>query len=644
MLAKIKSVRGMSWLIALALVLSGCTPAGPRAFMKGKRCLDRGDAAGAVTQLKRASTLLATNAAAWNYLGVACQRAGQGDEAANAYQAALKYDHDLVEAHYNLGSLWLEQNRADLAKTELTAYTLRRPNDANGWLKLGFAQLKAGDLLPAERSFSTVRSLKTNEAEAYNGLGLARLQAGKSREAAQFFAAAVQARPDYGVALENLGTVNLEYLHDTKAALASYQACLNLTPRMANYAEVKNLVASLVQSDAAATVMAPAVIVKPAAPTPPPEPKPKPPVAVVPHPAPVEHTEPEEAPAVNASPRPAPVVPSEPSASVPAVAHTVHPPAEPANTSLPRTNRPSHPTLAAAAKPKPAATNVVAPVEPLEAPMPAEETPRHGFWHRLFKGDTPSTNSAKRFREDTSVPEAAPESTPQSSSQSSPASASQSAPATAPQPQPDTAPASSRASLPNDEMAGTKPESKPAEPKPQPAAYIPRYTYVTPAKPAVGDRQSAQGGFTRARMAEQDENWVEAEQWYQMAADTDPSWFEAQYNSGVIAHRMRNYSAALPRYEQALAIQPDSVDARYNFALALKAAGYALDAAEELRKILAADPNEVRAHLALANLCAQALHDIPQARQHYVRVLDLQPDNPQAADIRFWLSANSEVK
>lgn len=93
-------------------------------------------------------------------------------------------------------------------------------------------------------------------------------------------------------------------------------------------------------------------------------------------------------------------------------------------------------------------------------------------------------------------------------------------------------------------------------------------------------------------------------------------------------------------YENALALQPDSVDARYNFALALKAAGYVPDAADELKKILAANPGEVRAHLALANLCAQSLHDPAQARRHYLKVLELDPKNPQATDIRFWLAAN----
>ncbi|HUC86565.1 MAG TPA: tetratricopeptide repeat protein [Candidatus Acidoferrales bacterium] len=626
MLAKINSVQALI-LLALALLLSGCAPAGPRALLQGKKCLDRGDVAQAVTLFKRATTLLATNANAWNYFGVALQRAGQAEEAANAYQTALRLDRDLVEAHYNLGVLWAEQNRPELAKAELTAYTLRRPNDVNGWLKLGYALLKTGDTPLAERSFSTVLSLKADQAEAYNGLGLARLQAGKFREAAQFFAAGVQARPDFGAALENLATVNLQYLHDSKTALADYQAYLNLVPRPANYYEVKSLVAGLVQSDAAATVMAPAVIVKTS--PPPPEPKPKMAAVIAPRPPPVERLEQEEIPVTHPSPRP-PSIAAEPvvqsAASVPTQAVHVRP--EPTIVVAPRTNRLSRSALEARSTPKTVVTNLAAATEPLEAPMTNDQQHRFGFWHRLFKGDKPSTASAKRFREDTSPPASTPDATPVST----PVSPSVSTPGLAP------APAS--AASPNDEIAGTKP----VEPKAQPVANGPRYAYTSPAKPAPGDRSSAEGGFTRARMAEQDENWLDAEQWYQMAAEADPSWFEAQYNTGVIAHRLHNYSVALPRYELALAIQPDSVDARYNFALALKAAGYALDAADQLKRILAANPDEVRAHLALANLYAQSLHDVDQARRHYLRVLDLQPDNPQAADIRFWLSANSESR
>jgi Flp pilus assembly protein TadD len=46
-------------------------------------------------------------------------------------------------------------------------------------------------------------------------------------------------------------------------------------------------------------------------------------------------------------------------------------------------------------------------------------------------------------------------------------------------------------------------------------------------------------------------------------------------------------------------------------------------------------------HLALGNIYAQQLHDPAQARAHYLKVLQLDPRNPQATDIQFWLSANS---
>src|ERR1039458_6404722 len=74
MLAKINSIRGTFFFLALALLLSGCTPAGPRALLKGKKYLDRGDVTDAVAQFKKATTLLATNATAWNYYGVALRK------------------------------------------------------------------------------------------------------------------------------------------------------------------------------------------------------------------------------------------------------------------------------------------------------------------------------------------------------------------------------------------------------------------------------------------------------------------------------------------------------------------------------------------------------------------------------------------
>ena len=149
---------GVIVFLALAIFLAGCGPPGPRALLKGRKYLERGNYPDAVAALKTATSLMSTNAQAWNYLGVAYQHAGRPADAALAYQRALTLDRDLVEAHYNLGCLWLEQNKPDVARTEFTAYVLRRSKEPEGWTKLGVAQLRLRDLTSAEKSFSTALS------------------------------------------------------------------------------------------------------------------------------------------------------------------------------------------------------------------------------------------------------------------------------------------------------------------------------------------------------------------------------------------------------------------------------------------------------------------------------------------------------
>jgi tetratricopeptide (TPR) repeat protein len=165
--------------------------------------------------------------------------------------------------------------------------------------------------------------------------------------------------------------------------------------------------------------------------------------------------------------------------------------------------------------------------------------------------------------------------------------------------------------------------------------------YLSPSKPKSGNRQAAKFAFAQAQQFERDARLSDALDSYRAAARLDPGWFEAQYNCGVMAYRSRDFNQSLHAYETALAIRSDSTDARCNFALVLKAAGYVTDAVNELGKVLASNPSDARAHLALGNIYAQQLHDLAQARAHYLKVLQLDPRNPAAADIQFWLSANS---
>src|SRR6266581_1280940 len=234
-------------LLTLLLCLAGCTPQGPRALLQGKRLMEQGRYPQAVEKLKTATGLLTTNAQAWNYLGLAYHYAGQTAEAQKAYQRALALNRDLTEAHYNLGCLWLGQSKLDGAKTELTAYTLRRANSLEGLLKLGTAQLRSHELNAAERTFNDALRLDPRNPEALNDLGLVRLQRGRALEAEQYFNAAQTQQPDYAPALLNAAVVAHQHLKDRQLALRKYRQYLALKPPPENLEAVQALVRQLEQ-------------------------------------------------------------------------------------------------------------------------------------------------------------------------------------------------------------------------------------------------------------------------------------------------------------------------------------------------------------------------------------------------------------
>jgi len=546
-------------LLAMAAMLAGCGPAGTRALVKGTKYLQQGNYADAVDEFQTATEDMPTNAAAWNYLGVAEQHAGQADDAAKSYQRALELDRDLTEAHYNLGCLWLEQNRLDDAISEFTAYTLRNVKSPQGWLKLGLAQLRASQVASAEKSFSTALSLDPNNAEALNGLGLARMQRNRPEEAEKFFHAAVLYHPDYAPAILNLATVDHEYLHDDRTALYEYQAYLAFQPRQANWDDVNAIVNQMTQS----------------------------PQAVPAPPQQTQPTQPQRPAQAYIEPRQPEYTPEE---------------SQPQTERLPIT---------------PPRSNYVPPREQPQTVRVPPET-----------AGTPAQGYALQPVKEPDIFTASGENPPPPANDNGPFHWLH----------PESAQSVRVTPLP---PANSLRAPRPVLVQPAPPAY-PSYLYLHPPAPEAGDRHTASMEFERARQFEQQGRFTDALDSYRLATHDDPSWFEAQYNCAVMAYRLRDYQFALSANEMALAIRPDSVQARYNFALALKASGYVNDAVRELKKVLGSDPNNVRAHLELGNIYAQNLYDVPHARQEYLKVLQLDPANPQAPNIQFWLSDNPE--
>ncbi len=558
---RVTKIRVATWassLLAVALLLTACGPPGPRALLRGKDLLEAGKTADAIEELKTAITLMPTNAAAWNYLGVAYHRAGEWTNAVESYSRALRFNRELLEARFNLGALWLEQDRLDEAKSELISYTSRRPNDASGWVKLGTAQIRSRDFLVAEKSFREALRADGENVEAINGLGLTFAQRNRPRDAAEAFAAAVQKKSDYRPALLNLATVFHQQLNDRTSALKYYRQYLALQPRSSDWEAVQAIVQSLEPAASSpathgtqATTAVAAVNV----------PRSAEPISMRPS-APPTRTE---------SP------PARPAASAPEVAATPRS----ANPVVQPTPTPQQRSVVTSDPPPPAETVKLSPEPVLKRADNEAQSPRTSSPGSASPSGTSKESSAAVVERPTPV------------------------------------------------ARSTRGKVAPG-----------RYDYQAPSIPAAGDRPAAHQALVQGQEAQRLRRTAEALQFYRRATQLDGSYFEAYYLLGLVAYEMRSFVTAAGAWEMAIALRPDSADARYNFALTLRAAGYPLDAADELEKLLALHPDEARGHLTLGNLYAEQLRDIPRARKHYLRVLQLDPRNPQAQAIRYWLVAN----
>jgi tetratricopeptide (TPR) repeat protein len=180
------------------------------------------------------------------------------------------------------------------------------------------------------------------------------------------------------------------------------------------------------------------------------------------------------------------------------------------------------------------------------------------------------------------------------------------------------------------------PVPKPRPPKPEVAHYASR----SPAELPAGNRADAEVQFAAAVAAHDRRDLPTAIALYQRTVELDPSYFSAHYNLGLAALDSGDISRALFAGECATRLNPRSTAARRLFASALQRGNYPAEAAEQLERVVAAEPADASSHLALAGLYARSLGEPEKARPHYERVLALDPQNAQAGAIRVWLAEN----
>jgi tetratricopeptide (TPR) repeat protein len=590
-------------MIFVAGLLAGCGPSGPRALVEGDRLVQAGKYSEAVPLLKKATEQLPREARAWNCLGLAYHGAGQSPEAIKSYREALNLSPNLAVARFNLGSLLLELKDYPGAVDEFTTYTLLQKNDVNGWLNRGRAELRARRFEAAEKSYRSSTNLNVRLPEAYNAIGIIQLNRGRqrdTRDAFQSFSNALQIQSNYPPAILNLAIVAHYYLQPKPFdyrpyALKLYHEYLALNPRPGNASQIEAISRQLA----------------------------------------VELAPPEPPPLANSRSNQVatPVPPLVTNAAPHAPQNATNPPAPGGAVTIPTTN---HPVATAApaiispppAIPEPAPAPTTSRVEP-PAPKPVEPVHPTVTEPDRTAALVPMTNQS-----------VAGATAPTTVRTNKPGLLDRLNPINLFRREPKPLPVTVLPGSSNGTIAFARTETISPAVTPSDSTTFPRYHYRAPKVSAAGKRDKAEADLETARTAQKEGRLKDASTALGKAVRADPSFYTAWFNLGFVSNDAGEIEAALSAYESALAIEPDSVGARFNFAQVLQRGGYVLDAADELEKLLAAHPDEPRAHLAMANLYAQKLRQPAKARSHYVEVLRLDLQHPQATAIRYWLRDN----
>ena len=612
----------------------------------GCALLDSNQPAAAQNELMSYINLNARDPEGWLKLGAAQVRLQQYDQGDRSVRQALSLNPRLPEAHNTLGMIQLRRGHLKESLPFFQSALQIQPNYAPALLNLAllYHQYLPVRTLEARRfALQKYREYLAVTPRPANWAAVQELAAGLERE----LAPSPRPAPPAAVAQVQIST-NLVAKGSNAVTAAVRPIVINPPvppPLKPEPPSVENRVAT-------ATNLA-----KPAPPSPPkpaaselarftppaPAPPPTPTVAVpVPRkPAPSFDPEPSRGrttefpppvlavpPARTFNPPPTPAPPAPPPSAPPVVTAFIPPPGPPpvifrttaiaplpSVPSAPRAN-PVPPTPPA----PPTVTDTTQYVPQAErVKITQAEKDKPGFWAR--------NNPVNLFR---SKPKSPPAVTPLNPD----------APRRSATPRP-AATATATAKSPSPAVVAFVAPPTPPKPAPAPAPAPPvttlRYNYRSPARPAAGNRAQAETHFFRGSAAHKQGDSVQALQSYRSAVSIDPAFFEAQHNLGTLAYDSGNLTESLLAFETALAINPRAANTRYNFAIALRKGTHYQDAATELTRALADEPRDVQGHFALANLYAQQLRQPQLARQHYDRVLQLNPAHSQATSIRAWL-------
>lgn len=137
----------------------------------------------AAMEVLQGKTVDDRNAEDWLILGNILQDKDKINEAVYMYNQALLKDPKYYKAHYNLGYIYLIQERPNMALSEFKKSVKYKDDFSYGYYNMGCAYLKLKDYRNAKYNFFRALDLKNNEPDIYYNLAYSYKMLKKDKQA-----------------------------------------------------------------------------------------------------------------------------------------------------------------------------------------------------------------------------------------------------------------------------------------------------------------------------------------------------------------------------------------------------------------------------------------------------------------------------
>ena len=194
------------------------------------------DVTSQMARIKKAKTAVEeSRATAEDYfrLGVAYNKAGMAEKAAEAFAKAVKLKPDFAVAYHGLGVSYAKVGKYEEAVEALERAVEIKPDLAEAHGNLGFLYDHLGRPEEAAEAFREALRLKPDYAEAYNGLGVVLAREKKYEESIGLFKQALRIRPELKKARFNLALSYIS-LEDVESALSQERLLREIDPELAD--------------------------------------------------------------------------------------------------------------------------------------------------------------------------------------------------------------------------------------------------------------------------------------------------------------------------------------------------------------------------------------------------------------------------